>query len=262
MISQAQLEAFDRDGYLLVENLFDAEEMDLLMKIGKADQEKVKNAIVTKDTEGGESKLWITADEGVDIYNAIVHSHRIVDRMELLMRDDVSMYHYKMMLKEPRVGGAWEWHQDYGYWYNNGCLYPDMASCMIAVDRASKANGCLQVIRGSHKLGRIEHGTYGTQVGADPERVKMTLQHLDLDYCEMQPGTALFFHANLLHRSDQNKSEHARWSLICCYNTKHNPSINLPGHSDYKPLEKWPDSRIKELGRKQWAELRQVSTEA
>jgi hypothetical protein len=29
------------------------------------------------------------------------------------------------MQKEPRVGGAWEWHQDYGYWYKNGFLYPE-----------------------------------------------------------------------------------------------------------------------------------------
>ena len=43
-----------------------------------------------------------------------------------------------MMVKEAEVGGAWEWHQDYGYWYNNGALFPDMASCMIAVDEAQK----------------------------------------------------------------------------------------------------------------------------
>ncbi len=91
-------------------------------------------------------------------------------------------------MKEPRVGGAWEWHQDYGYWYNNGCLYPDMASCMIAVDRAYEGNGCLQVLRGSHKLGRIEHGKTGTQTGADPERVELAQQHLEHVYCEMEPS--------------------------------------------------------------------------
>ena len=71
----------------------------------------------------------------------------------------------------------------------------------------------------------------------------------------MQPGDALFFHANLLHRSDQNRSDDPRWSLVCCYNTRHNPCKDLPGHPSYKPLEKWEDSRIKELGARQWAEL-------
>ena len=63
------------------------------------------------------------------------------------------------MQKEPKVGGAWEWHQDYGYWYKNEFLFPDqMISVMVAITKANKENGCLQVIKGSHKLGRIEHG--------------------------------------------------------------------------------------------------------
>ena len=101
------------------------------------------------------------------------------------------MYHYnsKMMLKEPRVGGAWEWHQDYGYWYQNGCLYPFMASCMIALDRATKENGCLQILKASHHMGRVEHGRFGGQTGADPERVNEALKRLELVFCEMEPGT-------------------------------------------------------------------------
>lgn len=254
-LSKEQVGAFQRDGYIMIENLFDAEEMDLLLKIGRADQTKIKMVHAAKDTQGGESKLWLTSDLTEDIYNGFVHCHRIADTMEKVLHDEVYLYHYKMMVKEPRVGGAWEWHQDYGYWYNNECLYPDMASCMIAVDRAFKENGCLQVIKGSHKLGRVEHGVYGTQTGANPRRVDLALQNMELVYCEMQPGTALFFHANLLHRSDQNRSEHPRWTLICCYNTRHNPCKDLPGHPTYRPLEKWPDSRIKEIGRRQLAAI-------
>jgi ectoine hydroxylase-related dioxygenase (phytanoyl-CoA dioxygenase family) len=173
------------------------------------------------------------------------------------MGDEVYLYHYKMMVKEPKIGGAWEWHQDYGYWYHNQALYPDMASCYIAVDRAYRGNGCLQVLRGSHKLGRVEHGRFGTQTGADPKRVELAKQHLDHVYCEMAPGTALFFHANLLHSSNPNESDDPRWSLICCYNTKHNPCLDRGGHPSYRPLKKWDDNRIKELGRRQWAEMQE-----
>ena len=152
------------------------------------------------------------------------------------------------MLKEPRVGGAWEWHQDYGYWYNNGCIYPDMGSCLIAVDRASKANGCLQVLRGSHSICRVEHVAIGDQTGADPARVEAAKLRHELVYCEMEPGDALFFHANLLHRSDANTSEHPRWSLICCYNTKHNdPIIENGRHPNYSPLEIWDDERVSRI---------------
>ena len=244
--------AFERDGFLMVPDLYTAEEVDLLLRIGKNDREKEKQISTMKDASGAGSKIWLTADtDREDIYNAFCHGRRIVDTMEALLHDEVYLYHYKMMVKEPKVGGAWEWHQDYGYWYHNNCLFPDMASCYIAVDRAYKGNGCLQVIKGSHRLGRIEHGQFGGQVGANPDRVELALKHLDLVYCEMQPGTALFFHSNLLHRSDQNKSDDPRWSLICCYNTKHNPCDDRGGHPSYRPLEKWDDSRVIEVGKQQ-----------
>ena len=57
-----------------------------------------------------------------------------------------------MILKDARTGGAWAWHQDYGYWYQNGVLFPDLVSVMTAVDRSTRENGCLQVLRGSHRL--------------------------------------------------------------------------------------------------------------
>ena len=256
--TEEHIAAFRRDGYVLVPGLFDAEEMDLLLRIGKADAEKAAQIHAVRDAQGGTSKLWLTADTGrEDIYNGICHGRRVVEPMAAFLGDEVYLYHYKMMVKEPRVGGAWEWHQDYGYWYHNGCLFPDMASCYIAVDRAHRGNGCLQVIPGSHRMGRIEHGTFGGQTGADPTRVDLALEHLGLVYCEMEPGAALFFHANLLHRSDPNTSDDPRWSLICCYNTKHNPCEDRPGHPRYTPLEVWDDGRVKELGRRQWTEMRE-----
>jgi hypothetical protein len=125
-----------------------------------------------------------------------------------------------------------------------------MASVMIAVDRTTRENGCLQVLRGSHKMGRIEHGVTGEQTGADMERVDQAMKRLELVHCEMAPGTALFFHCNTLHRSDQNRSADPRWTLICCYNAARNDPYKLHGHPCYSYLEKWPDERIAEIGRR------------
>lgn len=255
-VTAKQISEFNETGYLLVRQLFDAEETQLLITIAKQDR-AMDQALAAKDAQGGVSRLSLRNELSDDIYSACVRCPRIVDTMEKLLGDEVYHFHHKMMLKEPLVGGAWEWHQDYGYWYKfNACLFPDMASCMIAVDRATKENGCLQVIQGSHKLGRVEHGVTGTQTGADMERVEAALQRLELVYCELEPGDALFFHANLLHRSDQNKSLNPRWSLICCYNTKHNdPFKVIPNsHPNYHYLERWPDAKIKEIGRRQLAE--------
>jgi hypothetical protein len=160
-----------------------------------------------------------------------------------------------MIMKDAKIGGAWAWHQDYGYWYQNGVLYPDLTSIFIAVDRATKENGCLQVIQGSHKLGRIEHQLTGDQAGADQSRVDEILKRLELVYVEMEPGDAVFFHANTLHRSDRNHSENPRWSMICCYNAKHNDPYTEGQHPRYTKLTKVPDAEILKAGRKRFSDV-------
>jgi hypothetical protein len=250
-LNEEQLEQFNRDGYLIVRGLFDAEEMDLLISIAKADQQLEQQSQERQDLENGRSKLWITGSLGDDIYSAFARCERVVNPIEQVLGGEVYHYHHKVMLKEPLVGGAWEWHQDYGYWYLNHCLFPYMASCQIAIDRATIDNGCLKVIKGSHHMGRIDHGKAGEQKGADMERVNEALKHLELVECEMEPGTALFFHCNLLHRSDANRSPNPRWSLVSCYNAARNPCREKLNHPSYQRLEKWPDSKIKEIGRRQ-----------
>jgi ectoine hydroxylase len=258
-LSAADKARFDEDGYLLVRSLFDSEEMDLLREIGRADEELAKRIAERRDAQGGVTTLSLSNDLGENIYSAFVRCHRIVDPMEQLLGDEVYHYHHKMNMKAPYVGGAWEWHQDYGYWYNNGCLLPDMASCFVAVDRATRENGCLQVIKGSHKMGRIDHGKTGDQTGANMERVDAALERMELVHCDMEPGDALFFHSNLLHRSDQNRSPDPRWVLICCYNTKRNNPYKESHHPSYSYLEKWDDARIKEIGRAQLKAMRQTA---
>ena len=47
------------------------------------------------------------------------------------------------MLKDARVGGPFQWHQDFGYWYHNSVPGPDMLSVMVALDTHTRENGCL-----------------------------------------------------------------------------------------------------------------------
>jgi len=245
-----QVAAFHRDGYLFVEGLLDSEETMLLTEAARKDEGMQRAAMDVKDTAGRRTNLSLWNHPGDDIYGAIARSERIVNAMEELLGGEVYHYHSKLSAKEPRVGGAWEWHQDYGYWYQNGCLFPDMASVFIAVDACTKENGCMQVLRGSHLLGRIEHGRSGEQTGADPERVREALKRLELVYCEMAPGTGLYFHGNTLHCSVANTSDKSRWGLLCCYNTRANDPYKEHHHPRYTPLVKLPDSEIKTTGAK------------
>jgi hypothetical protein len=247
--SEAQLAQYARDGYLIERQLFDAEEMQILLDFARQDQALLASAYGRKDATGQETKLALWNHPTEDLYGLFSRSPRLVERAEQLLGGEVYHWHTKMMLKEPRVGGAWEWHQDYGYWYHNGCLYPDLVSCLIAVDRATRANGCLQVLKGSHRLGRTDHGKTGDQTGADLERVEEALQRHELVYVECEPGDVLFFHCNLLHRSDQNRSPDSRWSLICCYNARSNDPYRESRHPHYTPLEKADDDAIRQWHR-------------
>jgi ectoine hydroxylase len=247
-LSGRQISQFHEDGYLLVEGLLDANEVAALVDAARADNRMQSAAMDVKDTQGRRTNLSLWNHPGDDIYGMIARSDKIAGGMEQLLSDEVYHYHSKMSAKEPRVGGAWEWHQDYGYWYNNGCLRPDMASVFIAVDACTRENGCIQVLRGSHKLGRIDHGMYGEQTGADPERVKAAFERLEHVYCVMASGTGIYFHGNLLHASAPNLSDCQRWGLICCYNTKTNDPYKDSHHPRYTPLNKVPHARIQEVG--------------
>lgn len=253
IFAAAQLAEYDRDGFLLARQLFDAEEVDLLRRAAKEDRALDENAFNRADGAGGSVRLSLWNHPGDDVYGMFARSRRVVDSVAELLRDEPYHYHSKMIMKQARSGGAWEWHQDYGYWYENGVLSPNLCSVFIAVDPATVANGCLQVLRASHQMGRLNHVKIGDQTGADPERVAAATEHLELVHVEMQPGDALYFHANLLHRSDQNRSEHDRWALICCYNARHNSPYKESRHPCYTPIAVVEDDAIKRVGLKRFA---------
>ena len=156
------------------------------------------------------------------------------------------------MLKEPRVGGTWEWHQDFGYWYQVGALEPDkMLSAVLAVDDHTRENGCMQLLRGSHRLGRLAHGLAGEQAGADAAMVRAARARFELVHAEMRAGDILFTHSNLLHASAPNDSPSWRRSLIVAYNAVDNPPREgtvcpLPADAPIAPL--FEDSEIRERG--------------
>ncbi len=251
VLNSTQKKEFDQKGFIIIRNFFDEEETSLLQQASYKDKNIKKHLYDRKDSEGLITKMvaWNHPDDS--IYGTVARSCKMVDTMEHLLEGEVYHYHSKITAKEPFEGGAWEWHQDYGYWYNNGCLFPHMASAMIALDKCTKTNGCLQVLSGSNKIGRIDHALLESgQVGVDLRRVEEAKKHLDLIYCEMEPGDVLFFHCNTLHRSDKNKSDKRRWTLLCCYNLAENDPFIDHHHPNYTPIKKLKDNEIKKAGLK------------
>ncbi|MBU3738851.1 MAG: phytanoyl-CoA dioxygenase family protein [Rhodoferax sp.] len=243
--------AFDRDGYLLVPGLFSPGEVGHLRAAMEQDPAVRDSLYERRDAQGKATRIALWNEAGDSVYGLAARSERVVHTVAGLLEGEVYHYHSKLTAKEPYEGGAWEWHQDYGYWYHNGCLYPTMASVMVALDRCTPENGCLQVIRGSHRAGRINHsrgGAAGEQVGAELERVEQLLSRHERVHVAMEPGDGLFFHGNLMHRSDQNRSPDRRWTLLFCYNRVDNAPFVDGRQALLQPLATVPDDAVEQAG--------------
>lgn len=246
-LTDEQIAQYHIDGYILVKGFCSKQETDKLYKVALEDEAMSKNAMDLNDQSGMKTKLSLWFKPGNDVFGYLTRSEKMVNAVGQLLDGEapVCHFHSKLMQKEPKVGGAWEWHQDYGYWYKNQFMFPDqLISVMVALTEANKQNGCLQVIKGSHKLGRVNHGFAGEQVGADMVMVENALKTMELVYCEIEPGDALFFHSNLLHRSAANLSDKPRWSIISCFNSQSNIAYRETSTAWKEALDPIPDEAI------------------
>lgn len=243
ILSYAEVQQFDRDGYVLVPELFSAAEVQTMLRTIEADQ-KISNAVGVPDASGKKARLAIWHELRNDVWAAASTCPRIVNNVRVLLREEIAFFHGKVMLKEARSGGAWEWHQDYGYWYDQGFVFPHLLSAFVALDPATVENGCLNVLRGSHQLGRLSHAQVGSQTGADPQRMPAIEKLFERVAVQMTPGSVLFFHCNLLHTSAPNLSDHHRRSFIMCYNALGNPQLAAKKTSGQVPCPVGADDAI------------------
>jgi ectoine hydroxylase-related dioxygenase (phytanoyl-CoA dioxygenase family) len=245
-LSPEDFRHFNNDGFLLRRSFFDAEEVQYLERAYEDDSAIQRRTVRLADGEGGQTEIALWNEPGEDVFGAVARCARMVDAAEQLLGDEVYHYHSKINVKQPGGGGVWLWHQDYGYWYGNGCLYPDMLTVAIPLTPMNSANGCLQVVPTTNRMGRIEHLRIGEQTGADPERVKEILARVEPQAFEASPGDVLFFHCNTLHGSAPNLSDVPRHLLLVAYNSRHNEPYRAHHHPGYHPIDRLPDSAIKE----------------
>jgi len=226
VVTEAMKTAYNRDGFLHVTGLWDKEELGIFEEALGGTDGLSNYAYGLDDGEGKVSKMCLWSYPGSDTTGTFCRTRKMAATAESLLGGPCYHYHSKLMMKEAFSGGKFQWHQDYGYWYNFAFLYPDMLTAFIAIDGMDMENGCLQVIRGSHRCGRITHGPVAghenQQYGADMERVREVQKRLPTMYLPLEAGDAVFFHCNLLHSSSQNPSSRRRWALLSCYSRADN----------------------------------------
>jgi ectoine hydroxylase-related dioxygenase (phytanoyl-CoA dioxygenase family) len=124
----------------------------------------------------------------------------------------ISCFGAMFMDKPVGEGAMLPWHQDGGVSWG-GLDRDPVVTCWVALDRATAANGCLQIVPGSHKLGLLSR--QGNAIPKDqegrycpPEKVL---------HVEMEAGEVVLLHNWVLHRSDVNKTTSRRRGFSVCY---------------------------------------------
>src|SRR5260221_7948483 len=112
---------YPRDGFIVIKGFCSPAEVDKLYAAALADDAMRNHALDLNDQTGKKTRLSLWFTPGDDVFGYLARSRRVVDAVAQLLDSDapVCHFHTKLMQKEPFVGGAWEWHQDYGYWYKD-----------------------------------------------------------------------------------------------------------------------------------------------
>lgn len=248
-LSLEQIKKYHEEGFVIVPRMFELSEIRPIQEILDVDPALGGSRTICTNRDGGNFQVSLWTELGNTLVGSIPRMARIVDAVEALISRECYHWHSKILSKHPGEGGV-DWHQGYGSWYENGCLFPDLVTCTIALSANDRENGCLEVLRKSHLLGRLTRvGLNGMgSAGPEPQRLEKIMERLELVYCEMEPGDALFFHANTLHGSAGNQSkDRPRHLMHCTYNAADNAPFILENqeHHRYKKLTKVPDDFIK-----------------
>jgi ectoine hydroxylase-related dioxygenase (phytanoyl-CoA dioxygenase family) len=220
-ITDAHLTTYQRDGFVKVENLLDAAELDEL------------RAAVARGVEGmGKKKLnsahgWV--DDGDTYYDRVFvqkinlwKSEPTVKRYMLgpeigtiasaLAGARLRVWHDQTLQKAPWANPT-AWHLDNPYWSFHS---PNAISIWIALDDATLQNGCMHYLPGSHRLVTFENVGIGADMGALFE-VYPGLKGIDAVAVPMKAGDCAFHHGLTAHAAGPNMTPRWRRAMTCAY---------------------------------------------
>lgn len=223
-LTNEQLEAYHRNGYIVVEDLVPPEEVEALgnrlreYTHGGRSCEKIAIQIEPR-VQRGELKVDHPGDgirkidglvQGDDLFQALGLNENIVGIIEQILGPDIKMFRNSLLLKPPEVGSQKGWHQDSPYWPIEPMA---LCSCWFPLDDATVENGCMAVLPGWHKKGPLPHIHVTDDFVIDPAYVDDSQALL----CPMRAGSGLFFHSLLPHYTAPNRSQRWRRAIALSY---------------------------------------------
>lgn len=233
-ITQSQWEQYERDGYLKLGHVVDAGDLnalqtridDIMLGKAKIDYERILMQLDSADgkyeSAGVQSRGWKRETLAYRKIQDLEFDPLFLDYMQRPLFGEICAHVYgpqtpiaafraMFMNKPARRGTLLPWHQDRWTYLDRDPLI----TVWTALDPATVANGCVQVIPGSHKLGLVnpEHPSgFLTE-----EQAQKFAPDSEVVYLELEPGEAVLLHNWLLHRSDTNATDISRRAYSVCY---------------------------------------------
>lgn len=210
-LTEDQIKAYWDDGFLVFDDILNGAEVERL-------RECCEDPNIT-DKRNQEAYRKITLHQlGItslhDAFLALAMHPAIVTKIKALLGPDIQLQHSKLATKPPSKGiGPFPWHQDYAFYPHTNT---DLLSVMVMLDDATPENGCMQMVKGSHKLGVLNHAVDGRFTGACQEQEIWSMPGAVVDITPRAGGISIH-HALTLHGSPANMSGKPRRGIVFSY---------------------------------------------
>jgi len=237
MLSQEEIAFYHENGYLTVENVLSAAELNALRRVTDEFIERSRfisehNDIFDLEPDHSHDNPRLRRiKEPVshhEVYDQTLRHDGILDIVEQLIGKGVRFNGNKLNMKAGAHGAAVEWHQDWAFYPHTN---DDLLAVGIAIDAMTEDNGCMLMVPGSHKRDLISHHENGVFVGAvaDPD-----YQPHRVEKCLVGAGGISLHHVRTLHASAPNHSANPRRLLLFQYCSIDSwPLLGSPNYDAY-----------------------------
>lgn len=234
-LTQEQIDHYDRNGFLVLDDLFTPAELALLQRdaemLGTPARAHPDANVIEKDGETVRAAWAVEIDSPACA--AAYRMPRVLEPVRQLLGQDVYLFQSRLNYKAAGKGDVFQWHQDYGSWHMDGVPrggHRDMLSVLIMLDDTKTENGPLRFIPSSHRYGMIDP-VYDTWTTSYPlhvvpdDLVRRLEAESGIFECTGPAGRVVLFCGNLVHGSTANLSPHGRRNLYFAYNRDDNRPV-------------------------------------
>ena len=255
-ITKEQKEVFDKEGYLFFPSIFSQKEVQNLLH-AVPELYKIREEYNYREKGNDAVRTNFAAHLYSMPFAKLARHPRMIRPVEELLQEKLYMHQFKINGKMAFEGDVWQWHQDYGTWFNDD-LMPSARAMNVAIflDEVTEFNGPLLFIPGSHKKGIIKakHDLTTTSYPLwtiDNDLIRQLVDRAGgrkggIVSPQGPAGSMIIFHSCLVHASSNNLSPFNRISvyLSLCAVSNHIRRFKRKeyiAHRDFTPIECLPD---------------------